>query len=615
MTSPQHLSDRYRLDEIVGLGGMSEVHRGRDLRLDRDVAIKVLRADLARNPGSYLRFRLEARHAAALNHPAIVAVFDTGEAQTPTGPQPYIVMEYVEGRTLRDIVANDGPLASNHALEVIADVCQALSFSHRHGIIHRDIKPANIMIGNTGGVKVMDFGIARAIGDTSASLTQTAAVLGTAQYLSPEQARGERVDTRSDLYSAGCVLYEILTGEPPFSGDSALAVAYQHVREQATPPSQRNDELSRDLDAVVLKALAKNPDNRYQTAAEMHADLIRVRAGDTPHAPRVLTESERRTLFDSTTHHADGDLVAEPDRSVPRWLVAVGLVAALIIASTVVLQVRSRTGQQLHVPDIAGKSLADAIAELQSDGFAIRTRPTPDNVVPTDHVVGTEPDANTNVAAQSEVTLDVSTGPARRAVPDVMNLSYPDATAKLGSAEFTRNRLEYQESSAQLKDKVLQTVPPSGQVMPVTTEITIVVGSGPRMRQIPNVIGQTTNGATRNLNAVGFPTILTAPADSMLPAGQVLSTDPSAGATRAVDTPITLTVSKGNQFAMPDLNGMFYTDLQPQLALIYGFTGPLLRGADIPVTENDDRNRVLQQQPAPGTPISRDGTITLRYGA
>src|ERR1041384_2411063 len=220
MTTPQHLSDRYELGEILGFGGMSEVHIARDVRLHRDVAVKVLRADLARDPSFYLRFRREAQNAAALNHPAIVAVYDTGEADTPTGPLPYIVMEYVDGVTLRDIVHGEGPMPSRRAIEVIADACQALNFSHQHGIIHRDVKPATIMINRAGAVKVMDFGIARAIADAGNSVTQTAAVIGTAQYLSPEQAKGETVDARSDVYSTGCVLFELLTGRPPFPGAS-----------------------------------------------------------------------------------------------------------------------------------------------------------------------------------------------------------------------------------------------------------------------------------------------------------------------------------------------------------------------------------------------------------
>src|ERR1700712_5264525 len=300
MTTPEILSDRYEVGEILGFGGMSEVHLAKDTRLHRDVAVKVLRADLARDPSFYLRFRREAQNAAALNHPAIVAVYDTGEAETPAGPLPYIVMEYVDGVTLRDIVHGDGPIPPPQAPEIIPPTCPAPTFSHQHGIIHRDVKPANIMISKAGAVKVMDFGIARALADAGNSVTQTSAVIGTAQYLSPEQARGETVDSRSDVYSLGCVLYEILTGEPPFVGDTPVAVAYQHVREDPIPPSERHAGISPELDAVVLKALAKNPDNRYQTAAEMRADLIRVHSGEAPDAPKVFTDAERSSLMAST---------------------------------------------------------------------------------------------------------------------------------------------------------------------------------------------------------------------------------------------------------------------------------------------------------------------------
>src|SRR5688500_8323951 len=265
MTVPQQLTDRYELGEIIGFGGMSEVHKARDVRLNRDVAIKVLRADLARDPTFYLRFKREAQNAAALNHPAIVAVYDTGEAEIDGGPLPFSVMEYVDGDTLRDIVRNEGPIPPRRAMEVVADVCAALDFSHKAGIVHRDMKPANIMINRAGAVKVMDFGIARALGEGQ-NVTQTAAVIGTAQYLSPEQARGEAVDARSDVYAAGCVLFELLTGEPPFTGDTPVAVAYQHVREDPRAPSALNASISPALDAVILKALSKNPVNRYQSA-------------------------------------------------------------------------------------------------------------------------------------------------------------------------------------------------------------------------------------------------------------------------------------------------------------------------------------------------------------
>src|SRR4051795_7752756 len=241
MTKPRLVGARYELGELIGYGGMAEGHRGRDSRLNREVAIKVLRADLARDPSFLNRFRREAHSAAGLNHPSIVAVYDTGEDAGPDGtPQPFIVMEYVHGRTLRDIVKSEGRLPARRAMEIVAEVCSALDFSHRNGIIHRDVKPGNVMITRTGAVKVMDFGIARAVADNAATVTQTAAVIGTAQYLSPEQARGENVDARSDVYSTGVLLFELITGSPPFTGDSPVAVAYQHVRENAPPPSSLN---------------------------------------------------------------------------------------------------------------------------------------------------------------------------------------------------------------------------------------------------------------------------------------------------------------------------------------------------------------------------------------
>src|SRR5664279_5524223 len=301
MTTPRLVGSRYELGELIGYGGMAEVHLGRDVRLGRDVAIKVLRADLARDPSFLHRFRREAQAAAGLNHPSIVSVYDTGEDIGGSGTsQPYIVMEFVEGRTLRDILKAEGRLPPRRAMEIIADVCAALDFSHRAGLVHRDVKPANVMITRTGAVKVMDFGIARAVADNSATVTQTANVIGTAQYLSPEQARGEPVDARSDVYSTGCLLYELVTGAPPFQGDSPVAVAYQHVRENAPAPSSRVRDLPRALDSIVMKALAKNPQNRYQSASEMRSDLQRALADQPVAAESVMTDAERTQFIART---------------------------------------------------------------------------------------------------------------------------------------------------------------------------------------------------------------------------------------------------------------------------------------------------------------------------
>lgn len=281
---PRLVGERYELGGCIGYGGMAEVYRGRDIRLGREVAVKTLRADLARDPTFLARFRREAQSSASLNHPAIVSVYDTGEDVINGTQLPYIVMEFIEGQTLRDVLQAQGALDERHAMQVTAEVCAALDYSHRMGIIHRDIKPANVMLASDGSAKVMDFGIARATTATTSNMTATSAVIGTAQYLSPEQARGARVDTRSDVYSTGVLLYELLTGEPPFRGDNPVAVAYQHVREIPPPPSSHNPRISPEADAVVLKAMEKDPDDRYATAGEMRDDLERALSGHRVHA-------------------------------------------------------------------------------------------------------------------------------------------------------------------------------------------------------------------------------------------------------------------------------------------------------------------------------------------
>ena len=621
MSTPPHLSDRYELGEILGFGGMSEVHLARDLRLHRDVAVKVLRADLARDPSFYLRFRREAQNAAALNHPAIVAVYDTGEAETPAGPLPYIVMEYVDGVTLRDIIHNDGPMPPRRALEVIADACQALNFSHQHGIVHRDVKPANIMISNAGAVKVMDFGIARALADGGNSVTQTAAVIGTAQYLSPEQARGEQVDARSDVYSLGCVLYELLTGEPPFVGDSPVAVAYQHVREDPVPPSHKHGGISAELDAVVLKALAKNPDNRYQSAAEMRADLVRVHSGEKPEAPKVLTPAERTLMMASRPGGRAGAAAtsggygysARRGGPVGRWLVVASVLAILTVVVTLVINLAGGKPRSLQIPDVRGQVSADAIADLQNKGFKVRTQQKPDSTVPPDHAIGTDPAGASTVAAGDEITLNVSTGPEQREIPSVAGLSYADAVKRLSAAGFGKFKQSDAASTPEQKDKVLNTVPPANQTSAITNEITIVVGSGPETREVPDVTGQIAELATRNLNTVGFPTILTAPVDSPQPAGEVIAVEPAPGTSAPLDSQITLKVSKGNQFVMPNLTGQFWVDAEQNLRGL-GWTGVLVKGPDIP-NSGQRTNAVVAQLPAPGSGVDFTGSITLSFAS
>src|SRR5579872_4947148 len=313
MTQPRLLGGRYVLDGVVGRGGMAEVYRARDIRLDRIVAIKTLRADLARDQIFQARFRREAQSAASLNHPNIVAVYDTGEDMTTGVPVPYIVMEFVDGRTVRDLLQEGHRLLPDRSLEIIDGVLRALDNSHQAGIVHRDIKPGNVMVTRNGDVKVMDFGIARAMSDAQATMTQTAQVIGTAQYLSPEQARGERVDSRSDLYSTGCLLYELLTGRPPFTGDSPVAIAYQHVRENPVPPSRVDPDVPPWADAIVLKAMAKSPADRYQTAGDMRAELQRAASG----LPVAAAPPTRMDMYQGTQRMGSDPMMTGRTSAIP----------------------------------------------------------------------------------------------------------------------------------------------------------------------------------------------------------------------------------------------------------------------------------------------------------
>jgi eukaryotic-like serine/threonine-protein kinase len=472
-------------------------------------------------------------------------------------------------------------------------------------------------------VKVMDFGIARAIADSS-SVTQTAAVIGTAQYLSPEQASGNPVDARSDVYSLGCVLYEMLTGEPPFTGDTPISVAYQHVREDPVPPSERHEGISPDLDAVVLKALAKNPENRYQTAEEMRADLVRVHSGETPEAPKVLSGAERNSLFSSGRGNVGAprtdplprqpldDTDGERGGSVGRWVVAVAVLAVLTIVVVIAFNTFGGSTRDVQVPDVRGQVSADAIAALQNRGFKTRTQQRPDSTIPPDHVINTDPGANAAVGAGDVITINVSTGPEQREVPDVSSMSYSDAVNKLKAAGFSKFKQANSPSIPELLGKVIGTNPPANQTSAITNVITLVVGSGPETKQVPDVAGQTVDVAQKNLTVYGFTKLTQTSVDSPRPAGEVIGTNPPKGQTVPVDSVIELQVSKGNQFLMPDLSGMFWTDAEPRLRAL-GWAGVLDKGPDIDAG-GSQHNRVVYQNPPAGMGVNRDGIITLKFG-
>src|SRR5215468_3163996 len=445
MNAGRLLGGRYEVGEVLGYGGMAEVHHGRDTRLGRDVAIKMLRADLARDATFQMRFSREAQNAAALNHPAIVAVYDTGEERGAGGERlPFIVMEYVNGRTLKEVLTAEGPLQPRRALEISADICAALEFSHRHGIIHRDIKPGNVMLTRTGQVKVMDFGIARALASGASTMTQTSAVIGTAQYLSPEQARGEAVDARSDVYATGCVVYELLTGRPPFVGDNPVSVAYQHVREDAKPPSTINRNITPDIDAIVLKALAKNPANRYQSAAEMRADLLRAAVGRPVMATPIMREDPTQIVGSAPPVGPYGNRTAAPARvgspqrrRTSTWvmvtLTVLGLVALAALGTGLYLTNRNH---DTKVPNLIGRNLTDAQALLQQQQLKAGTQTQVHNTTCTAGLVlSTSPKAGQSVAPDTTVDLSYCAGPGsvQGGVPVVTGLTQDQAVSQLKS--------------------------------------------------------------------------------------------------------------------------------------------------------------------------------------
>ncbi|HTZ44452.1 MAG TPA: Stk1 family PASTA domain-containing Ser/Thr kinase [Jatrophihabitans sp.] len=569
MTSPRLVGGRYEVGEVLGYGGMAEVHRGRDVRLGRDVAIKILRADLARDPSFQNRFRREAQAAAGLNHPAIVAVYDTGEDPPSAGndvPTPYIVMEYVEGRTLREILNAEGHIPAERAMRIVAEVCAALDFSHRSGIVHRDIKPGNVMITETGAVKVMDFGIARALADNAATVTATQAVIGTAQYLSPEQARGEAVDPRSDVYSTGCLLYELVTGHPPFTGDSPVAVAYQHVRENPQIPSSVNNVVPPAVDSIVMKALAKNPLNRYQTAAEMREDLQRALGGQSVTAETVMTDAER-TQFIAAARPTPRPVPQAYDEDEDRnhrgaviWT-AVVLALLLVIGAAAAYLLHRGSGAKgpamYAVPSLVGLSTSAADDQIRS-AHLVRFTGKPEgsngpcsaggDAAPIKspvkgQVCTQDPAAGLQEAENSTVTYTIYAGPPNVLVQDVRGLSYPDAQKALASQGLSASRVNV--DSSQPAGQVIGQDPSANASVPPGTQVKLQVANG--KVKLPDVRKLTEEQARSKLNQLGFTNIAqtqSAPVQQGYQVGQVMAIDPTPGIYYDPSTTtITLTVA------------------------------------------------------------------------
>ena len=507
--------NRYEIGEMIGTGGMADVYIGEDQRLSRKVAVKVLRSDLARDPSFVARFRKEALAAAGLNHPGIVAVYDSGEE----GANSYIVMELVNGHTLREEIAKSTPLTVDRSLEIIEGVLTALSYSHSNGIIHRDIKPGNIMLTDSGDVKVMDFGIARAMDDIGATMTSTWNVVGTAQYLSPEQATGTQADARSDLYSVGCLFYELVSGKPPFSGDTPVAIAYQHVSAQLTPVPEIEPSLDPALNNFFSVALAKEPSDRYQSANAMLKDLKKLSKGEgiTTQIPRQKKPINRRNR-----------------------IAALALALVLLVGggSYVVFSPTSTTMQTL--PNVVGLTEAEARAQLE--GFTITIQRAPDPRIPRDRVASQIPLATTQVKVGSAITLTISDGPGDAIVPDnLVGMSLIDARSALTSVGLLVSQT-IASPSDQPQGTVLDVMPAVGSVTEAGSSVILTIASGEVT--VPNLIGIEAIQAKTLLIQAGFLIKEFYDYDSAQPAGVVIRQAPEAATTQTIGKSVTITINR-----------------------------------------------------------------------
>ncbi|MEU6893145.1 Stk1 family PASTA domain-containing Ser/Thr kinase [Streptomyces sp. NPDC046557] len=657
MEEPRRLGGRYELSHVLGRGGMAEVYLGHDTRLGRTVAVKTLRADLARDPSFQARFRREAQSAASLNHPAIVAVYDTGEDYVDNISIPYIVMEYVDGSTLRELLHSGRKLLPERTLEMCIGILQALEYSHRAGIVHRDIKPANVMLTRTGQVKVMDFGIARAMGDSGMTMTQTAAVIGTAQYLSPEQAKGEQVDARSDLYSAGCLLYELLCVRPPFVGDSPVAVAYQHVREEPQPPSNFDPEITPVMDAIVLKALVKDPDYRYQSADEMRADIeacldgqpvaataamgaVGYGYGDQGHGygpqgydqPTTALRSPDpgQTSMMPPTAPGDGGYGygdqghggydqgghgRRPQKKSRASTVLLAVAAVLVLVGAILIGRTLFTGgadNRPSVPKLTGETLASAQDRGKNVGLSV----VQDGEMecadqPKGRVCQQSPAPDTKVDKNSPVKVKISSGAPKVAVPDVFRLKVEVAESTLTGKGFqVEKKLVESDQSPGI---VLEQDPKPDVSAEKGSVVTLTVSKEIAKGTVPDLTGKTQEAAAKLLS------------DAKLKLGSVTEVDPPPGTTPAPKTIVQQQYAPGQELAkgttvnvsvakaaaaaptvVPPLTGQTVAQAKLTLQASNLAFGSVLAGP------TDDNAVVLDSNPPVGAPVPAGTVVNVR---
>ncbi|HVE45950.1 MAG TPA: Stk1 family PASTA domain-containing Ser/Thr kinase [Acidimicrobiales bacterium] len=619
-------SGRYEIVRPIARGGMAEVYLARDQLLDRPVALKVLFPELSVDRSFVERFRREAQAAANLSHPNIVSVYDWGEE----GDTYFIVMEFIDGRPLSSVIRSQGKLLPDRAAAIGADVAAALSFAHRHDVVHRDVKPGNVLIDTDGHVKVADFGIARAK-NTDENLTQTGAVMGTATYFSPEQAQGLGVDARSDVYSLGVVLYEMVTGSPPFSGDNPLTIAYKHVREIPEPPRLRDPALPAAFEAIVLQALAKDPAERYATADELRNDLLRYQQGrdvlavppvprDVPDETVAVPAMDGATRVNRRTGPMPGSVIPVPaDGEARRGTGAyIGLLAFMLVALTILLFLLGRTlglfgdddgAASVVVPSVVGQPADDAERTLEDLGFVVRTE-LEDNEAEANVVFDQDPDADTKVDDGSPVTLKVSRGARPVDVPSVVGEEEADAISLLESLGFEVETTQQPDDDQPAGRVVLQDPKPSTPA-PKGSSVTITVSTGKPKVEVPLVVGKDGTAAADDIVNAGLRVRTINEPSTSVERGKVVRTDPAAGSSVDKGSVVTVFVSSGVETAqVPNVIGRRQEEATAALQAL-GFT---VKVENVVVVSDADDGRVLEQSPTGGTDAPKGSTVTIRVG-
>ena len=602
---------------------MGDVFEAEDELLGRRVAVKLLHEHFARDEAFVSRFRREAQAAANLNHPNIVSIYDWAQE----GETYFMVMELIEGRTLRDVLRTEGSLLPRRAAEIIVEASAALAVAHGAGLYHRDDKPGNVMLARDGSVKVTDFGIARAM-DDSEELTKTGAVIGTATYFSPEQAQGLPADERSDIYSLGVVLYELLVGSPPFVGDSPVAVAYQHVSEFPTPPSTLNPEVDRTLEAIVLRAMAKRPEDRYQSAEDLRRDLLAYLSGGVAADAVPFAGSDAATeLLDApppATVPPDetARYVAEEERQPVQPLFVLGVVAlvvALIVGIYLLVQLLSgsTTPETIVVPDLFGRTEAEALDLLQDLDLRVRTADQPSADIDAGFVVRTEPPAGTEVEPDSFVTVFVSAGPQKFPVPPLTGSTEEDALTLIADQGLVVGTVTRENSADVELGLVISQNPPAGTEVEPGTAVDLVISDGPGSITMPDLSGLTLAQAQFQLTQLGFE-ITTGNVDVQqefsleVTDGAVVRTEPTVGEELAIEGTVTIFVSIGPS-AVPDLVGL--TENEARALLASGALELVVAGETVEVTADSGLDGLIAAQDIPaGTEVEPQSEVTVQLG-